>query len=192
MLGHGLTTMTAASGPSSLRCPVDGVRPGSRRLAHAGPGYRHAVLRRTLRLGLWLALLAGIGFAVAKLLRGRPSSSTIDLGSRGGSLGSSPDAWPPLDAAARRTDAVGGPGDEQSSTPPAQPATAGDAPAKKTLPPWVAPNDGVCPSTHPIKAKLSSGIFQVEGNAMYQRTNPDRCYQTPEAAAADGLRPAKR
>jgi hypothetical protein len=43
-----------------------------------------------------------------------------------------------------------------------------------------------------VKAKLSSGIFQVEGNAMYARTRPDRCYQTPEAAAEDGLRPAKR
>jgi hypothetical protein len=43
-----------------------------------------------------------------------------------------------------------------------------------------------------VKAKLSSGIFQIAGNALYQRTNPDRCYQSPEAAAADGLRPAKR
>jgi hypothetical protein len=59
------------------------------------------------------------------------------------------------------------------------------------LPPWVAPENGICPSTHPVKAKLSSGIFQVEGNAMYARTRPDRCYQTPEAAAEDGLRPAK-
>jgi hypothetical protein len=72
------------------------------------------------------------------------------------------------------------------------PEPAAATPAKKTLPPWVAPKDGICPKSHPVKAKLSSGIFSVEGNAMYQRTKPDRCYLSSEAAAADGLRPAKR
>jgi hypothetical protein len=57
---------------------------------------------------------------------------------------------------------------------------------------WVAPNDGACPTTHPVKAKLTSGIFHVPGGSNYARTNPDRCYTSPEAAEGDGLRPARR
>ena len=57
---------------------------------------------------------------------------------------------------------------------------------------WVEPEDGRCPASHPVKTKLASGIFHVPGSAHYDRTHADRCYATPEAAAADGLRPAKR
>jgi hypothetical protein len=57
---------------------------------------------------------------------------------------------------------------------------------------WVEPEaDGSCPETHPIKAKLSSGIYHVPGGANYGRTKPDRCYVDEAAAAADGLRPSK-
>jgi hypothetical protein len=57
---------------------------------------------------------------------------------------------------------------------------------------WTEPNrDGSCPSTHPIKAKLASGIFHVPGGLNYARTNPDRCYLDEAAAEADGLRPSK-
>ena len=48
--------------------------------------------------------------------------------------------------------------------------------------------DGACPATHPVKAKLSSGIFHVPGGANYDRTHADRCYVDAEAAEADGLR----
>jgi hypothetical protein len=174
-----------------------------------------SVIRRTFRLGLWLGLLVGIAFAVAKLLRPRSSRATIDLGSPGGSLGPTPEAWPPLQAPAATPAPIQIPepavepirtaepgllliGNEPMQTPLGEKrgtlSKLPDAPATKTtLPPWVTPDDnGVCPSTHPVKAKLASGIFQVEGNAMYLRTRPDRCYQTPDAAVADGLRPAKR
>ena len=57
---------------------------------------------------------------------------------------------------------------------------------------WVEPIDGACPDGFPVKAKLSSGIFHVPGMVNYARTTPDRCYASAEAAAADGLRPAKR
>ncbi|MBV8981733.1 MAG: hypothetical protein JO086_12595, partial [Acidimicrobiia bacterium] len=60
------------------------------------------------------------------------------------------------------------------------------------LPAWVDAVNGECPPTHPVKAKLSSGIFHVPGGAMYARTKPDRCYRDPAAAESDGLRPAKR
>jgi len=56
---------------------------------------------------------------------------------------------------------------------------------------WVEPVDGQCPASHPVKTNGSSRIFQVPGGRSYGRTQPERCYSTPEAAAADGYRPAK-
>jgi hypothetical protein len=71
--------------------------------------------------------------------------------------------------------------------PAAPPAASADTAA------FVDPAaDGACPLTHPVKAKLASGIYHVPGGGNYERTKPDRCYATAEAAAADGLRPAKR
>ena len=52
--------------------------------------------------------------------------------------------------------------------------------------------DGGCPVSHPVKAKLSSGIFHVPGGQNYERTKPDRCYLDAAAAEADGLRKSLR
>ena len=88
-------------------------------------------------------------------------------------------------------------GVEWSTAPfpfPPVPRDASAAPATAAAPPeqWVAPNaDGSCPSTHPIKAKLASGIYHSPGGLNYARTKPDRCYADEAAAAADGLRPSK-
>lgn len=57
---------------------------------------------------------------------------------------------------------------------------------------WLDPVDGECPDTHPIKAKMASGIYHLPGMAAYARTHPDRCYRDATSAEADGLRPAKR
>ena len=57
---------------------------------------------------------------------------------------------------------------------------------------WVEPVDGSCPVSHPVKAKLASGIFHVPGGALYDRTSPDRCYADASAAESDGLRASKR
>ena len=67
---------------------------------------------------------------------------------------------------------------------PVAPEPAGDA--------WVEPTDGACPASHPVKAKLSSGIFHPPDGQMYERTAADRCYRDPAAAEADGLRASKR
>jgi hypothetical protein len=57
---------------------------------------------------------------------------------------------------------------------------------------WLAPLEGgECPPGHPIKAKEKSGIYHVPGGRSYDRTAPERCYTTAEAAEADGYRPAK-
>ena len=57
---------------------------------------------------------------------------------------------------------------------------------------WVEPSGSVCPTTHPVKAKLASKIFHLPGMLNYERTNPDRCYRDEQAAEGDGLRAAKR
>ena len=57
---------------------------------------------------------------------------------------------------------------------------------------WVEPDDGTCPASHPVKAKMSSKIFHVEGGLNYARTHPDRCYRDAAAAEADGLRKSAR
>ncbi len=68
-----------------------------------------------------------------------------------------------------------------------------DAPVIAPPPPrWREAADGECPAGYPVKAKLSSGIYHLPGMVNYARTTPDRCYASEEAAAADGLRPAKR
>ena len=80
---------------------------------------------------------------------------------------------------------------QASSMPAVTEAPA--APASNGAGAFVDPgDDGACPLTHPVKAKLASGIYHVPGGGNYERTKPDRCYASAEAAEADGLRPAKR
>ena len=75
---------------------------------------------------------------------------------------------------------------------PAKPKTATQKATPSRTSPWVEPNaGGGCPKSHPIKAKMKSGIFHAPGGANYERTKPDRCYSDAAAAQADGLRPAK-
>ena len=65
-------------------------------------------------------------------------------------------------------------------------------PPDEEAPSWREPIDGACPDGYLIKAKVASGIFHVPGGLAYDRTKPDRCYPSPEAAMADGFRAAKR
>ena len=58
--------------------------------------------------------------------------------------------------------------------------------------PFTEPDaEGSCPASHPVKAKLASGIYHVPGGANFDRTKADRCYLDAAAAEADGLRAAK-
>jgi hypothetical protein len=86
---------------------------------------------------------------------------------------------------------------------PPQPRT-GDAPGRVSgsasaerdeqhaMPDYLEPVGGACPPSHPVKAKLASGIFHVPGGQSYERTTPDRCYLDGAAAMRDGLRASKR
>ena len=76
----------------------------------------------------------------------------------------------------------------EPTEPPASTGAAVDAARDK----WVEPDGDTCPATHPVKAKLASGIFHEPGGQMYDRTTPDRCYRDADAATADGLRASKR
>jgi hypothetical protein len=120
-------------------------------------------MRKLVRRAVLLALLAGVAYALLRALR--PASPPP-------SLPHHPLTIPP------GMDPEGGPEIEDG-------ALAGIAP-------WVEPEDGACPASHPVKAKLGSGIFHVPGGLSYERTQPDRCYLDEAAAIADGLRAAKR
>lgn len=58
---------------------------------------------------------------------------------------------------------------------------------------WMPPgDDGSCPDGYPLKANDQSMIFHAPGQMSYDRTVPERCYASPDAATADGYRAAKR
>ena len=82
-------------------------------------------------------------------------------------------AWPPLDDADARPVA----------------AVAEEVPPSAR---WSDPVEKACPPGFEIKVKLASGIYHLPGMFAYDRTIPDRCYASAEAAEADGFRAAKR
>lgn len=69
---------------------------------------------------------------------------------------------------------------KKTATPPAPPAA------------WVEAEGGVCPTTHPVKAKMASRLFHLPGMFAYDRTRPDRCYLDAPSAVEDGFTSAKR
>jgi hypothetical protein len=123
-------------------------------------------LRRTLLL---LLLAAGVGAAVS-WWRGQSTTA----------VPAAPPHWPPL---------------PEREAPPgrshaALPDESVDAPESAQT--WVSPHgDGSAPESHPVKAKVSSGIFHEPGGRFYDRTRADRCYPTAAAAEADGYRRSK-
>jgi hypothetical protein len=94
----------------------------------------------------------------------------------------------------KRTSAITGPVEWENAPfpfPPVPRTASTTQTPTQTNAAWVAPVDDACPTSHPVKAKLSSGIYHVPGGMNYERTKPDRCYRDPEAADLDGLRPSK-
>jgi hypothetical protein len=77
-------------------------------------------------------------------------------------------------------------------TPAAKSGRAAKAARQESASAWVEPQGRVCPTTHPVKAKLRSAMFHLPGMGAYDRTIPDRCYRDEAAATADGLRRATR
>ena len=162
------------------------------------------LLRRVLRLGL----LAGVGVGVLKVVRGRKgpdpwADSWVSTGPPGGTrpspapvvAASKPVEVDKADAgkssAAKAESAKSAPSRQAkpTRTGPARKSPTGKAedPPGERL--WVPANDGVCPQSHPVKAKLSSKIFHTPASRNYSRTKADRCYPDETSAQADGLRP---
>ena len=115
-----------------------------------------------------------------------------------------PAEWPPLPAPVPAPTppvaAARPPVDTSTSTPSSAAASfvnaLVDAPEARSsdgnVGGWVEPDDdGSCPVSHPIKANDNSGIFHVPDGRFYDRTKAERCYQSGDAALADGYRQAK-
>ena len=162
------------------------------------------LLRRVLRLGL----LAGVGVGVLKVVRGRKgpdpwADSWVSTGPPGGTRPSpAPVAAAPKPAQAEKADAgkasaanaESGKAAPSRAVKPTRTGPARKSPTGKAEDPpgerlWVPANDGVCPQSHPVKAKLSSKIFHTPSSRNYGRTKADRCYPDEASAQADGLRP---
>ena len=130
-------------------------------------------MRRLLRALTRLSLLAAVAALVYRV-RQRRSRAPIE--------GASP-VWPPLVVPEEEPPDV-------SANGFATPLAEEPAPPAET---WLLPDDdSACPASHPVKAKLGSGVFHLPGMMHYDRTKPDRCYPDAASAEADGLRQAKR
>ena len=175
------------------------------------------MIRRFLRLCVRLGLAGGAGYAVFKLVQaqrakpaGMPSGDSPVTSARPSQPLVEPSMLQGLDLRkADREDegddngqVTAGPAGN-GSAPAAAAAGAGTAPASAPAPEpavateaagagWVEPKGGACPASHPVKAKLASGIYHLPGMTAYERTTPDRCYTDETAAEADGLRKAQR
>ena len=176
---------------------------------------------RLLRKVLRVSLLAGVGVGILKVVKGRTAPDPwADSWVSTGTPGATRPSPAPVPAATPNPPAPAGTApsaeeskpeveapEEESGNPAPKPGARAAKPSrtgparksptgKAEEPPgerlWVAANDGVCPQSHPVKAKLASKIFHTPGARNYSRTKADRCYPDEASAQADGLRPALR
>jgi outer membrane biosynthesis protein TonB len=177
------------------------------------------VIRRSFRRGLGLGLLVGAVAAVVKMVQARrPGQGEIRVETYTGNAANEHFAdasrqqerplsdWEPTTPLPEPEETTPLTPEAVTDTPAPAPAPAPDpvpapasapvkkkaAPKKKAAAKSVDPVDGQCPDSHPVKGKLSSGLFHLPGGFAYPRTKPDRCYLDAAAAEADGLRAAKR
>ena len=124
-----------------------------------------ATVKALVRRGAVVGAVAGLAYAAWKILAARAPDTA------GVTYEPQPFPMPPKPVPPKaRVEA-----EVESSTPFVEPGASGD-----------------CPLSHPIKGKLTSGIYHRPGGFMYDRTHADRCFRDPAAAEAEGLRAAKR
>ena len=130
---------------------------------------------KLMRRGAIAGLIAGGAYAIWRFM----ASRTPDTGG----VTFEPTPFPGLPRPVPSTAPSNPPGTLVTAAAPAGGAGSG---------PWIEPDDGSCPLTHPVKAKLSSGIYHLPGGGNYDRIRAERCYVDADAAIADGLRAPQR
>ncbi len=134
-----------------------------------------AAVHKAKVTGIVAGVVGGAIYAAWRAYRARMPAATT-----GGSWEPAPFPFPPIP----RPSVI-------RLTPPTPTPAPKPAPASETET-WLEPVDGECPPTHPVKGKLTSGIYHRPGGLNYVRTRPDRCYVDAAAAEAAGLRASKR
>src|SRR6476620_11056209 len=131
--------------------------------------------RPWLRKAVLISVVLAAVVAVVRAVRGGPVPAFEPAGGAGA-------PWPTL-RPEPTPDWVG----PAAAPPDAEPLAApADGPA------WLVATGDPPPASHPVKAKLGSGIYHLPGMMSYDRTKPDRYYRSAADAEADGLRVAKR
>lgn len=142
--------------------------------------------RPWLRKAVLISVVLAAVVAIVRAVRGGPVPAFEPAGGAGA-------PWPTLRPEAT-PDWVGPAAAPPDAEPLAAPA-AGQSSAVTTPsqePAWIEAVAGPPPASHPVKAKLGSGIYHLPGMMNYDRTKPDRYYRSAADAEADGLRAAKR
>lgn len=132
---------------------------------------------KLLRRGVVVGLIAGGAYAAWRFLASR-SPDTGGVTFQTSPFPSPPRPVPRVEASAAATVAA-----DPTPAPASEPVADSS---------WVEPVDGDCPLSHPVKAKLTSGIYHLPGGGNYDRTRAERCYVDADAAISDGLRAPKR
>src|SRR4051794_1622342 len=149
---------------------------------------------KLMRRGAVLGLLAGAAYAAYRFLASR-APDTAGVTFQTSPVPSLPRPVPRIDRPPVET-APAAVAPESPERPLVDGAGAAPVPVPEAVitgsPPWVDPIEGECPVSHPVKAKLTSGIYHLPGGGNYDRTRAERCYVDAAAATADGLRPPKR
>jgi hypothetical protein len=131
--------------------------------------------------------LAGVGAGVGASANGRVAAGAPGPPSRAGELTGAVATDAPEPGATRNG---AGAHDPASNGAGADTQAERRGSADRT---WVHLDEaGAALASHPVKAKESSRLYHLPGMLAYERTRPDRCYQSAEAAEADGFVRAKR
>jgi hypothetical protein len=140
-------------------------------------GKKKSLFRRIRRLVFLASATAAIvRFAMARRPKPQPSAPQAP-------------EWAPLRASTPKTS----PADASTASTTSEPAaTTSEPEATTSEPDWVAPVNGACPLSHPVKGNANSRIYHVPGGRFYDSTVPERCYRDESAAEADGMRASKR
>jgi len=137
-----------------------------------------AVKKVTIKRAVGLGVVTGLVYAAFRAYRARVATAPPTQGS----WEAAPFPFPPIPRPAPAPATVA------ASAPAPRPTVVPDFLERSTEP----DDGGGCPDSHPVKGKLTSGIYHEPGGFNYARTRADRCYLDAAAAESDGLRAAKR